>query len=64
MKFLRRFFTRLGNSATKREQDERMKEEIAQHIALETERNLRAGLAPQEARRQAVQKFGAVEAIQ
>jgi predicted permease len=63
MKSLRRFFTRLVSSATRRSQDERLKEEIEEHLALQTAENLRAGLSPVEARRQAMLKFGGVEAI-
>jgi predicted permease len=63
MKSVRRFFTRLANSATRRAQDERLREEVEQHIALQTEENLRAGLSPMEARRQAMLKFGGVEAM-
>jgi hypothetical protein len=51
----------LVKPATRRAQDERLKEEIAGHIALQTEENLRAGLSPVEARRQAMLKFGGVE---
>jgi predicted permease len=63
MRALRRFLTRLFNSATRRAQDERVKEEIEEHIALQTEENLHAGLSPVEARRQAMLKFGGVEAM-
>ncbi len=63
MRFLRRFIARLGNSVARRREDERMREEIEEHLALQTAENLRAGLPPAEARRQAVLKFGAVEAI-
>ena len=63
MKSLRRFFTRLFNSAARRTQEERLREEIHEHIALQTEENLRAGLSPVEARRQAMLKFGGVEAV-
>lgn len=63
MKGFRRFFTRLGNSAANRQNEERMKEEIAGHIALQTEENLRAGMNAVEARRQAMLKFGGVEAM-
>jgi predicted permease len=63
MKSLRRFLNRLFNSATRRAQEERLREEIAEHIALETEENLRAGVSPVEARRQAMLKFGGVEAM-
>ena len=63
MKSLRRFFTRLFNSAARREHAERLLEEVAEHIALQTAENLRAGLSPVEARRQAMLKFGGVEAM-
>ena len=63
MRFLRRFLTRLFNSATRRAQEERLREEIEEHIALQTAENLRAGLSPIEARRQAMLKFGGVEAM-
>jgi predicted permease len=63
MRSLRRFLTRLFNTAKQRGQDERLREEIEGHIALQTEENLRAGLSPVEARRQAMLKFGGVEAM-
>ncbi len=63
MRSLRRFFTRLFNTASRRAQDERLREEIEEHIALQTAENLRAGLSPVEARRQAKLKFGGVEAV-
>jgi predicted permease len=63
MKFLRRFIARAFNSAARRAQEDRLREEIAEHITLQTEENLRAGLQPMEARRQAILKFGGVEAI-
>lgn len=63
MRFFRRFLTRLGNFAMRRRNDERLKEEIETHLALQTEENIRAGIPPAEARRQAKLKFGAVEAI-
>ncbi|HKV62257.1 MAG TPA: ABC transporter permease [Candidatus Acidoferrum sp.] len=63
MKSLRRFLARLSHFVTRRRDDERLREEIAEHIALQTEENLRAGLSPIEARRQAMLKFGGVEAM-
>ena len=63
MKFLRRFFIRLSNFVTARRADQRLREEIAEHLAFQTEENLRAGMSPTEARRQAVLKLGAAEAI-
>ncbi|HKO10796.1 MAG TPA: ADOP family duplicated permease [Acidobacteriaceae bacterium] len=43
--------------------DERLREEMEAHLAMQTEQNLRAGMSPEEARRQARLKFGAVEAV-
>jgi len=63
MKSLRRFFTRLFNTSARPAEEERLREEIQDHIALQTEENLRAGLSPIEARRQAMLKFGGVEAM-
>ena len=62
MRSLRRFLNRLFNSAARPDQDDRMREEIEEHLALLTADNLRAGLSTDEARRQALLKFGGVEA--
>lgn len=63
MKFIRRFLTRLSNLTTRRSADQRLQEEIAGHLAFQTEENMRAGMAPTEARRQAALKLGAALAI-
>jgi putative ABC transport system permease protein len=63
MKFLRRFLIRASNFATGERADQRLREEIAEHLALQIEENLNAGMAPAEARRQARLKLGAAEAI-
>jgi hypothetical protein len=63
VKFLRRFVIRLSNFATGRRADQRQREEIAEHLAFQTDENLRAGMSPAEARRLAVLKLGAAEAI-
>jgi hypothetical protein len=63
MRFLRRFFIRLSNFTTGRRADQRLREEMAEHLALQTEENLRAGMLPAEARRQAALKLGPAEAI-
>jgi putative ABC transport system permease protein len=60
---LRRLLPRVGRPATRQDYDERLREEIEEHLALQTAENLRAGLPPAEARRQSLLKFGAVEAI-
>ncbi len=63
MRPLRRFLNRL-TSWTRRQQDEaRLQAEIEEHLAMQTAENLRAGLSPAEARRQAMLKFGTVAAI-
>jgi putative ABC transport system permease protein len=63
VKFLRRFFIRLSNLATGRSADQRLQDEIAEHLAFQTEENMHAGMSPTEARRQAALKLGAAEAI-
>jgi predicted permease len=67
MKLLRRLLARFlassFNPAKRRRDEERLREEIEEHLALEAAENLRAGMTPAEARRQAILNFGAVEAI-
>jgi len=54
---------RLTNFVTRRSVDQRLQDEIAEHLAFQTEENLRAGMSPAEARRQAVLKFGGAQTI-
>ena len=63
MRMFRRFFVRLLNFSTGRRADQRVCEEMAEHLALQTEENLRAGLPPAEARRQAALKLGPAQAV-
>ncbi|MPY89718.1 MAG: FtsX-like permease family protein [Luteitalea sp.] len=60
---LRRFLIRLVTSVTRRRDEERLREEVEAHLALQAAEHLRAGLSPVEARRQALLKFGAVESV-
>jgi predicted permease len=62
MRGLTRFFTRLLKFTTRRRGEERLREEMESHLVAQTEENIRAGMTPEEARRQAGVKFGAVEA--
>lgn len=62
MRALKRFLARLG-AYTRGRHEGRLNREIEQHLALQTEENLRSGLPPAEARRQALLKFGALEAV-
>jgi predicted permease len=61
--FLRRWLTRITNFVTGRCDGQRLREEMEEHIALQTAENLHAGMSPPEARRQAVLKFGAREGV-
>jgi putative ABC transport system permease protein len=63
MKRLRRLFRRITSWSTAARDEERLRAEFEEHIAMQTAENLRAGLSPVEARRQALLKFGSVEAI-
>ena len=63
VRFLRRLLTRIGNFVTGRSDEQRLREEMEEHIALQAAENLGAGMSSPEARRQAVLKFGAREGI-
>ena len=63
MRILNRLFARAWNFGFGRRGDDRLREEMEGHIAMEAEENVRAGMTPTEARRQAVLKLGAVDAI-
>jgi predicted permease len=53
----------LGSSIFGRRDEQRLREELEEHLALQTAENVRAGLQPADARRQAMLKLGAMEAI-
>jgi predicted permease len=63
MKPLRRLFRRLSSWVTTQRDEERLRLEIEEHLALQAAEDVRAGLRPAEARRQAVLKFGGLEAV-
>ena len=63
MKTLRRLFQQLTSLARSARDEEILRAEIEEHIAMQTAENRRAGLSPVEARRQALLKFGGVEAM-
>jgi putative ABC transport system permease protein len=63
MKALRRLLHRLTSWTTSAQDEALLRAEFDEHIAMQTAENLRAGLSPIEARRQAMLKFGSVEAI-
>jgi hypothetical protein len=63
MRTLKRLFARTRNFATGRQDDDRLREEMELHLALQTDENIRAGMAPEEARRQARLRLGGVETV-
>jgi predicted permease len=63
VRVMRRFLNRLAVSATRQRDEERLREELESHLAMQTAEYDRAGLSPEEARRQALLKFGSTEAI-
>ncbi len=63
MRTLNRFLIRLRNLVTGRRGDQRLREELEEHAALQTEENIRAGMHPEEARRRAQLKLGGVESV-
>ncbi len=52
---------RLGSLARRHELEDRLDDEIRFHVEQQIEKNRRAGMAPDEARRQALIRFGGVE---
>jgi predicted permease len=63
MRTFRRFLARIRNFATQRRGDVRLREEMEEHLAMQTEENLCAGMPPAEASRQARLKLGPAESI-
>ena len=55
--------TRLRSLLRREREDAETEEELRFHVEMETARNLRAGMAPEEARRQAHLRLGSTEAI-
>jgi predicted permease len=63
MRKLKRIVKRILNFVTSRRADERLREEMEAHIAMQAEDNVRSGLPPAEARRQARLKLGGIESV-
>jgi predicted permease len=63
MRSLRRFLKRLISWSTTQRDEDRLRQEIEEHLALQTIENIRSGFPPEEARRQATLKFGAIQAV-
>src|SRR5262252_8386646 len=63
MKALRRMSHRLRSLMIGRRLERDFEEELQSHIEMQTEDNLRRGMAPEIARREALLKFGGIEGI-
>jgi predicted permease len=61
MKTLRTFFHRTRNLFHNEQLDRELNEELASHLQMHIDDNLRAGMSPQIARREALMKLGGVE---
>ena len=60
MNKLRAFWTRLINTLRRAPYCEDFADELETHVAMDTERGIRNGLSPEEARRQALIRFGGI----
>lgn len=60
MNKLRAFWTRLINTLRQAPYSHDFVEELETHVAMDTERGIRNGLSPEEARRQALIRFGGI----
>jgi predicted permease len=63
MTWLRVFIHRLLGLFLKRKLDQELEDEIRAHLDMQIEDNLRQGMSPDEARYQALRKFGGVEQV-
>ena len=63
MSFFREFCFRFVSLFRKRKLEDDMQEELRHHLALRAERNMAAGMSPEDARMLALRTFGGVEQI-
>lgn len=61
MRWAKRWSRRLRALVRREEVERELDEELAMHLELETEKNIRAGMSPEEARRRAAIAFGGVQ---
>src|SRR6185295_15996629 len=61
MRHVRAFFVRLAGLFNHRRRERELADELESHLHLHIDDNLRAGMTPVEARRQALIKLGGVE---
>src|SRR5262245_62201694 len=63
MRLIRAFLLRLGGLFHKGRRDRELADEIESNLQLHIEDNLRAGMSPEDARLDALLKFGGIESI-
>lgn len=63
MNKLRAFWIRLFNTLSRVHDEDDFADELAAHVAMDTERGMRDGLSPEEARRQALIRLGGVAQV-
>src|SRR5262245_27048215 len=63
MRWLRILIHRLCGLVLKRKMERDLEDEIRSHLDMQIEDNLRLGMSPEEARYQAMRKFGGIEQI-
>jgi len=61
MRRLRAWFLRLGSLFGKKRQERELAEELESHLQMHIEDNLRRGMTPEDARRDALIKLGGLE---
>src|SRR2546428_13559998 len=61
MRKVREWVLRFGGLFNKQRKDRELDDEIESHLQMHIEHNLRLGMAPEEARRQAIIKLGGIE---
>src|SRR5213593_183128 len=61
MRRLREWILRFGGLFNKQRKDRELDDEIESHLQMHIEDNLRSGMTPEEARRQAMIKLGGIE---
>ena len=61
MRWLRALFVRFGGLFRKDPRERELADEMESHLQLHIEDNLRAGMSPAQARREAMMKLGGVE---
>src|ERR1700676_3325479 len=61
MRWLRAWFSRLGALFAKQRRERELAAEMESHLQLHIDDNLRTGMSPAQARREAIMKLGGVE---